>query len=338
MKKIVLLACVCALMFAAKLRAQVSPTESGIVYFMPYTEVCIDIEYEEITLERGPFYQYSERYLATRDIVTEDGVCYRISNIRVTSKTTADRNRVYSFVPGKKEVALTREGLLYGIGVKLPLPKEEKKKTERTVRSNSMIDNPFAGLLEEQMLASSISKMAEGTAKQIYRIREAKLNWLCGDVDHMPADGESMQLILKKLDQQEKQLTALFLGKETHKTLHKQIILTPQAMQDSVVFRFSAKQGVVAADDLSGEPYYLTAEVKRAEYTQEEKKNAAPSGVYYNIPGSIHLTLTDGHAVLQEKTFEVGQFGISVAIPAATYKTADKIMLCPKTGALVGIE
>ena len=344
MKKITLVSLLAALvMMALPARAQVAENESGIVYYMPYTEICIDVEYEEISLTKGPFYQYSERYLGTKDIITENGVKYQIRSINLRTKTSADRSRSYVFNPGKKHVSLTREGLLFAIGDELPKadkPTEKKKeKAAKIMGKNSEIENQFAGLLEEQMLASSISKMAEGVAKQIYHIRESRINWLTGEVDHMPADGKSLEMILKQLDRQEKQLTSLFLGKETHKTLHKTICIDPKEMTDEVVFRFSEIQGIVDADDLSGEPFYMTAVVTKSTYnTEETKKKTAESPIFYNLPGSIYLTLTDGTRCLMEKTFAVGQFGISVALPAATFKGAETILFCPKSGALLSVE
>ena len=343
MKKIALVSLVAALvLLALPARAQVAENESGIVYFMPYTEICIDVEYEEITLTKGPFYQYSERYLATKNIITENGVKYQIRSINIRTKTSADRSRSYVFNPGKKHVSLTREGLLYAIGDKLPKAEKstgkKEKATEITGRK-SEIENPFAGLLEEQLLASSISKMAEGVAKQIYHIRESRINWLSGEVDNMPADGKSLEMILKQLDRQEKQLTSLFLGKEMRKILHKTIFIDPKEMTDEVVFRFSESQGILDVDDLSGEPFYMTAVVNKSTYiTEEQKKKTAGSPVFYNLPGSIALTLTDGKRCLMEKTFAVGQFGISIALPAATLKGAETILFSPKSGALLSVE
>lgn len=340
MKKIAFFALTMALLLASATttNAQVSQTESGIVYYMPHTQLCIDVEYEEITLKQGPFYQYAERYLATKDVVSEEGVRYQLRSVTLRTRTTADKERAYVLASGAKKVALTKQGLLYGIGIEMPEKEKSDKASSTKMPKESIIDNPFAGLLEDQMLASSVSKMAEGTAKQIYHIREARLNWLCGEVENMPADGESMEMILKQLDRQEKQLTALFLGTEKRKTLHHYIYLEPEDCTDQVVFRFSALQGIVDADNLSGEPYYLSASCQKQQYSEEAKKSAAPSQLYYNLPGSLKATLSDGVRVIQEKTIQVGQFGISVALPAATLKNAKAVRLDPQSGALIAVE
>ena len=49
MKKIALVSLVAALvLLALPARAQVAENESGIVYYMPYTEICIDILKKEL--------------------------------------------------------------------------------------------------------------------------------------------------------------------------------------------------------------------------------------------------------------------------------------------------
>ncbi|MBQ0034192.1 MAG: DUF4831 family protein [Bacteroidales bacterium] len=322
---------------AAPAHAQVGPSEAAIVYYMPHTDIVVDLEYDEVTLKQGPFYQYSERYLATKNIVMEDGVRYVLKSVTLRTRTTADKERAYSFVPAAgKKVVLNQKGLLCGIGIDEPQAEKPAKESAKKPAAK-IIENEFAGLLEEQILASSVSKMAEGTAKQIYHIREARLNWLCGEVENMPADGKSLEMILAQLDRQEKQLTSLFLGKETHKTLHKRVVLEAKDYNDEVVVRFSEISGPVEADDLSGEPIYLTATCSRQQY-EGDKKSATASQLYYNLPGTIDCTLSDGEKTIQEKTIQVGQFGISVALPAQTAKSAKKICLDPNTGALISVE
>ena len=44
---------------------------------------------------------------------------------------------------------------------------------------------------EELLMAGSTAKQAEVAAKQIYRIRESRMNILTGDADNLPPDGEA---------------------------------------------------------------------------------------------------------------------------------------------------
>lgn len=47
-------------------------------------------------------------------------------------------------------------------------------------------------------MAGSTARQAEVAAKQIYRIRESRLNILTGEADNLPPDGEAMKLVIQQ--------------------------------------------------------------------------------------------------------------------------------------------
>ena len=53
-------------------------------------------------------------------------------------------------------------------------------------------------------MAGSTAKQAEVAAKQIYRIRESRLNILTGEADNLPPDGEAMKLVIQQLEEARK--------------------------------------------------------------------------------------------------------------------------------------
>lgn len=57
---------------------------------------------------------------------------------------------------------------------------------------------------EELLMAGSTAKQAEVAAKQIYRIRESRLNILTGEADNLPPDGEAMKLVIQQLRSKKK--------------------------------------------------------------------------------------------------------------------------------------
>ena len=140
-------------------------------------------------------------------------------------------------------------------------------------------------LLEEQFMAGSTAKMAEGAAKMIYRIRETRLNILAGDVEHAPADGDAMRLVLDQLAEQEQRLVELFVGKSEVEHLTHTFIYTPtQSIEREVICRLSQHSGVVGKDDLSGEPIYLTLKAtKQALQEVVEQNSKAPCHRKYTI-------------------------------------------------------
>ena len=174
-------------------------------------------------------------------------------------------------------------------------------------------------LLEEQLIASSIAKMAEGAAKQIYNIRETRLNILAGDVEHTPADGKAMQLVLEELKKQEEALTALFVGKKTITHLTKTLYYTPdQGQTQSILARFSRYSGVVDVNDLSGEPIHISvasfAHSLQRHEMMEDKKALLPSQIYYNLPGSADIKISYKNSLLHEASYAIAQYGVSLPL------------------------
>lgn len=326
--------------------AQVLTTaDAAMVYYMPKTILAFDVEYVEMVRTQGPFYQYAERYLGTKEVVTEDETRYELKGITLHTKTVADKTRAYKFTPTRAQRAcltLDSKGLLAAYNAQLPQPAPTKRTpTATTVKEETHNRPALPPYSEETLLATSKAKMAESTAKQIYRIREARINLLAGEVEHIPADGKALELTLNELQKQEDQLTALFTGTVVTKRQHKTILLAPESdAKDSVLLRFSRFAGPVAADDLSGEVVLLTIETKRQTLAEvaDDKKPAARSEIYYNLPGEAAVTLVDAQgALLLQQTLPIAQFGVSVALPVELINRKPQIIFNTRTGEIQSI-
>ncbi|MCQ2335409.1 MAG: DUF4831 family protein [Paludibacteraceae bacterium] len=341
--KVFVMAAIVAAMMGSALpaRAQVSPDKAEVLYYLPKTTIALEVEYEEVTYQQGPFYQYSERYLGTKNIVKENVTQCELKTVRINTKTEADENRSYTFTPsvmaGTNKFVLNAQGILEGFNIAY---KEHKTKgDEKIKKEHPEKDFNILPLLEEQMMASSTAKMAEGAAKQIYHIREARMNLISGEVDKMPADGESMKLMLKQLQQEEDQLTALFVGKITRVKKSRIVLIEPEKKQDEVAFRFSKHYGVVDNNDLSGEPYYITIEgIKKVYATEAGKKKMGVSDIYYNVPGYATVICTDGEKTLAKKNIAIAQWGIAVPLAKDAMRAGAVVRFNPRTGALMGVQ
>lgn len=337
-----------ALLFTCTIPAAQAQTvaegESAIVYAMPKIVFGFEIEYEKQTQEIGIFYQYSERYLGTKDVVTENKTVYTIKNIRLLTKTVADESRKYKITPDKNllncYVTLNEKGILCAINDHAPANTSKQKK-EEAAKSPTPVGSSLMPLGEEQMFANSIAKMAEGTAKQIYRIRESRINLLSGDVDQLPADGLSFRTVLDEMARTEKELCELFIGKTTTETLREVIEITPaNDVNQSILARFSTHNGLVPKNDLGGTPIFLSIKANKQEYLPlTEKGKQQTAALFYNLPGSARVTVSQGQTVYVDKEVTVPQFGISVPLPVELFTKSDvKIQFNPKTGALLKIE
>lgn len=310
-------------LLAGSLQAQ-SPVlvedELAVVYYMPKTQVAITVEYDQVQVAPGPFYQYAQRYLNTDNVVLEAQTYYELTDMHIHTQAVADHERAYK-VHAQRDVeaqllTLTAEGLLYGYNVG-PATVVSQAIEENTVAKP--MEEVLMPLLEEQMIASSIAKMAEGAARQIYHIREMRLNILTGDVEHVPADGQAMQLVLNELNQREQALTELFVGRKQVTHLTKTLYYTPSdAPHPAMIARFSKFGGVVDTEDLSGEPIHMnvvaTKQSLHSNHAVEDKKALQPSEIYYNLPGQAAISIRYKD-IMKTISCPVAQYG--VAIPLA---------------------
>lgn len=351
MKKRIFSSIILAIGMCTMLSGQnVKHDEAALVYYMPQTQLDITIHYTKVTVEPGPFYLYAERYLGVKDVAVEASTRYEMTDITLNTSAIADTTRSYKIVATSGSeaqwITLTEDGLLYGYNVQSPYPDEKPQQEYDAILYSD--NTPYLmPLMEEQMVASSIAKMAEGAAKQIYHIRETRINLLAGDVEHTPADGKAMQLVLDELNKREQMLAELFIGTRSVEHYTHTITYTPNDdAKNHIIARFSQYAGIVDADDLSGEPIKLTLTGKRQTYIhsieESNKKDKAtiPSQLYYNLPGSAQVVVAFGDKCHASANITIAQYGIAVPIAKSLLlnKNTPHIYFNTQTGNILSIE
>ena len=292
-------------------------TPEGAVYYLPKTAMRFVVKVEQTTYTPGEYAAYAERYLALHDTGLEPTVSYRVIGLSMTTVGEPDTAKCYSVKFNAKSAAsnmqLTEDGVLLTINAQattpaaLPAPFVPARKPA--------VVNPRQFLSEEILSAGSTAKRAELIAQDIFTIRESKNQLTRGEADYMPQDGEQLRIMLARLDQQDEALTRLFAGTTISDTSEFVISLCPMAeVKQQVLFRLSQKTGLVDADDLSGEPFYLTVEdlhtvAPPVEEEGKKRKKAPESGIYVNVPGRIRVTVTQSLRTLLTSEFAAGQFG-----------------------------
>lgn len=192
--------------------------------------------------------------------ITEDKVFWNLDKVSVTSHGIPDKEQEYliKFKPGSTPfMYLNKDGLLLSINTE-PITESIKAKTLTPTKTPSPLENNnYASVLTEEMLMSgSTAKMAEVAAKQIYRIRESRLDLSTGESDQKPADGAALKLMMQQLDEQENTLMAMFMGTTETEQVVKHFTWTPtEETKNEIIFRISDLIGIVDKNNLSGAPY-----------------------------------------------------------------------------------
>ena len=348
MKNLIIIA---ALLLGLPLAAQtkvvkknaVKANNFGITYSLPKTSLIVEAEVTKVTCKAGPYYQYAEKYLAVQDAIAEDAVYYELGKVRLINRGVPDPDNTYivEFKPGTVApyAYLTEDGLLCSINTEY-VPAEEKAEKKAVAAKQGAAQNSV--LSEELLMAGSTARQAEVAAKQIYRIRESRMDILTGEADNLPPDGEAMKLVIQQLEAQEQTLSHLFTG-TTEKTtdLYEVSIIPSDELDKEVIFRFSKQLGIVDADDLGGAPVYMnltaTERAPQLESKEAEKKEKSLKGIIYNVPGKAKVEITMGKRTLYKGEAQITQFGTQEGLAPVMFedkKAPVKISFYPETGAI----
>lgn len=294
----------------------------GITYKLPLTELVVVAEAEKKVEKAGPFYKYAERFLGVKDFISENKTEWTLQNVSVRYRTASDPSKMYHVAINKKTTASNIQVNEKGVIVSVNQPiatKSHCPNLHSPTAIDTIIQFDLSQLGEEALVSSSIPKMAEMAAKQIYRIRESRANLLLGDNERLP-DGVSLTLMLQKLDESERELVALFVGKRISVPASRKFYVTPtESLTNYIIFRISSLAGIVDSDNLLGRPVYLTVKPLVVGSPAVSPNSKKMCGIYYNIPGSAVVVITDAVSILAEKTITMPQFGTVACLPAVMF-------------------
>lgn len=315
---------------------------NGITYSLPKTELNIIITARHTIEKPGPFYQYAERYLATKEIITINNETWQIDNIEIKSNAIADPNRTFQVAIDNRGIAnnitYAHDNIIVGVNL-LSDKSDGSDNSDKSDKFNKTLSFDYSVLNEDALVSTSIPKMAEMVARQIYRIRESRTALLTADLEQLP-DGEALKTMLTQLDHEEAELLAFFIGKSTTYTVTKEYRITPDDdLKNYVIARISSTEGLTDANNVIGEPIYLN--VKGTYYNaplSDPKQEKAPKGFYYNVPGKAEI-LIESPELTTQTTLPIAQFGYTTHLNAniTNNKTA-KIHFNPELGTILKIE
>lgn len=315
----------------------------GVTYVLPKTEIEIVLQTTKHTYTPGEFCKYADRYLRLSNVSAEPEEYWTLDKVQPRIAGIPDKDNIY-FVKLKDKTAaplmeLTQDGIVRSIN--MPFSGQQTNQSPKATTAPETSIDPRSFLTEEILMSNSSAKMAELIAKEIYSIRESKNALLRGEADNMPKDGAQLKIMLDNLNLQERAMTEMFSGtiKEEPKTVT--IRITPKEMKNEVAFRFSKKQGVVANNDLSGEPYYINVtNLNTPDISKVEESKKKLEGIAYNVPGRAQVTLMQNNKKLFDEDLPITQFGTIEYLAPVLFNKAStvKVSFDTATGGLIKVD
>lgn len=342
MKKLLL-----SLTMLSALMPSVKAQVEGTPYFLPKTEMRVQLLIEKSSYTPGEFAVYSERFLK-KSAADTPSTEYRIVGISMYTTAVPDSTKEY-FVPiDKKHTILNVErasnGVLTAINAKgKPAPQPKEFVPARQAKAI----NPHDFMSEDILTAGSAAKMAELTAREIYDIRDSRNELSRGEADYMPKDGAQLKIMLDNLDRQEAILLQTFQGVTVKDTIQQEVRFVPEKEMSGkeLLFRFSKYLGLVDNDDLGGAPYYINIEdmniIPEPEIDPINAKRAKDDpGITVNLPGKVKATILEGNKAVKAFEFYSAQHGRLEVLSSGLFskKMITKLQLNPVTGNVETIE
>ena len=325
-------------------------TANGVTYALPRPVLRADVSAIKTQFTPGEFARYAERYLHLQNAGQEAVTSFSVQQISLNLEGVPDSLKAFTIKLKDKSVApmvtLTPSGIILGVNNAQPISiTDVDGGVHHSVKGTRHQLDSRSYFTEEILSATSTAKMAELTAAEIYEIRETRNALMRGQLDAMPKDGAAMKLVLDRLNKQEEALMQLFTGWTDTLYLSESYRIEPRDYEDvpkTVLFRFSRKLGFVDADDLAGEPYYISVTDQHSVVlpTAKEAAKRKIEGIVYNLPSQATVEVSQGKNVLLSKTFPIAQYGtIDQLAPALFGKdSTTRVTFHPATGGLLHLE
>lgn len=318
--------------------------EYGLVYTLPVTGLQIEVVAVKENLKAGPFSKYANIFTADSKVIAEDAVNWTIESVNIIPYGIPDTENRYLMqlkAGATTFIEVADDGMLISINKETGYSKPQPLSVNE-IEGEAVTGKEYLEFVNEDFISAQSSyKQAQILAEEIMEVRDAKISLTRGTAETMPTDGRQLELMLSSLEKQEKSLMNAFTGSSWKERIVKSFSYVPEKEGKSVICRLSLTDGLVDANDYSGEPVYITVNIEEeAELpldSKGEEKKIPKDAVMYCIPGTASVTLTYGGNIINQKTFELSQFGMLFGLNPSIFsdkKEPSYAIFDPTNGAL----
>ncbi len=254
-------------------------TENGnTVVAEANTVLAVDVTmcYEEFVA--GPYARYAQKFMGTR-----------ASQVNLAE---------YSIVGA--EVALANEGFY--------MADEECEAAKESLPLNLSFPDVWPDKVS--MRTVGLEEAAEEAAEKIFELRRVRLELICGDLGD-GVYGAGLESALREIESLESSYMELFYGKREVRYITRRFYLPVSAERKSqVVARFNAEQGILGADNLSGDILMVTIQPSDMEYPTSNHKGK----LTYRYANNSVVIVTLGQQLLCNSVLPIYEYGQTITL------------------------
>lgn len=347
------------------------PSDYGIVYSLPANGLQISVIAEKTVHVKGPYSEFSEKFLGVHNIEILDKTEWKIENIRIQPFVYADTSATY-LIESKGEnalanISLTPEGFLCSINADCV---QHESQEEVTNFSNQYSGNEFTDLsvknyfkevkktsYREVKTDSTYKKIpeyhsmnerkskeekAEEAANFIFKLRKRKFKLMAGLSDITPP-ANGIDAMINELKELEASYVQLFTGYKYSEKIVRNFNYYPSpGNSEEELFWFSKSNGVSDKKTDNSTPVKIMlstiSKPSAPDFSGESMKKKA-KGLYYRTPALVNISIYDKDRTITSDKMLIAQFGNISILPVSVLKEEDAVLIFnPFYGSLTQIK
>ena len=290
----------------------------SIIYALPRTGLNITVELTRVTIKKGIYAEYAQKYLGLTNVPMENSENWKISAIRIVPFNEPDPDQFYSLsfktFPENLHTLFSMEnnGIVFKFSDQwkqnyyLPTGSDamqiddpyyiDETIVEKvdTLYKTIMTDSTFTRIpvFKKQIIAKTAEELVKETAHELIKTRKHRLKLIRGEYDFHP-DAKTLQVMIEEMKKQEDYYLALFQGQfqESKFTINYSIYPSKElASQDLGIF--SKEKGMVKL----GSPGTQSISLQFSKEDHQSIPNLIPNKqvqqmLYYRVPAILDVTV-----------------------------------------------
>ena len=320
------------------------------IYALPETVLKVEVTLREEHSIPGPYWEYAEKYLGIKDVVTRTSSRWSIWDVSIGQHLELDPQQIYSLnvlegefdestllpyleqgtilkgteiihesVKGNGLQSTSRDNVVRydDLGVNDNFEERTETMYKTIVTDTAFVEVPVQRTFVEQKSPATKAKEA---ADFLLELRTRRFELLTGEYDVFP-DGAAMGAAIQKLDQMEASYLSLFTGKTITRVLKRTWFIVPEAGSASTTYpldNFSDIMGFVPSELMEGRPLevVITPMGKTLRIAGYFSPATIPNNtLLYRIPDQVELKVMLGDEALSTHRISIYQSGQLVTAP-----------------------
>ena len=320
------------------------------IYALPETVLKVEVTLREERSIPGPYWEYAEKYLGLKDVVTKTSSRWSIWDVSIGQHPELDPQQIFSLnvlegefdenallpyleqgtilkgteiidesIKGNGLQSTSRDNVVRydDLGVNDNFEERTVTMYKTIVTDTAFVEVPVQRTVVEQKSPATKAKEA---ADFLLELRTRRFELLTGEYDVFP-NGAAMGAAIQKLDQMEASYLSLFTGKTITRVLKRTWFIVPEAGSSSTTYpldNFSDKMGFVPPELMEGQSLevVITPMGKTLRVAGYFSPATIPNNaLLYRIPDLAELKVMLGEEALTTHRISIYQSGHLVTEP-----------------------